>query len=243
MRRSVRLLHSLRRSAYRLAALTRLRRLRRLLACLDARDRRAVDVPSLALTDAWCAFMAPVCVRVRCFNMRFLSSWTKLDLSRDRARQSAMVRQPPPRGPTTLSTTTGTIFSTWRRLRSLLTEEELHSLMLSQPRAAYDYVDSRPQSNAEKAVALIQLRMRRGAAPGEQNMDEQLSRSRRTLFLPELRRVLGYLTRDELEGALTIAVEGYKAQRPNVVVPVPTVITAEQLRNRAFQAPSERKKR
>ena len=33
--------------------------------------------------------------------MRFLSSWTKLDLSRDRARQSAMVRQPPPRGPTT----------------------------------------------------------------------------------------------------------------------------------------------
>ena len=119
----------------------------------------------------------------------------------------------------------------------------MHSLMLSQPRAAYDYVDSRPQSNAEKAVALIQLRMRRGAAPGEQNMDEQLSRSRRTLFLPELRRVLGYLMRDELEGALTIAVEGYKAQHPNVVVPVPTVITAEQLRNRAFQAPSERKKR
>ena len=79
VRRSVRLLHSLRRSAYRLAALTRLRRLRRLLACLDARDRRAVDVPSLALTDAWCAFMAPVCVRVRCFNMRFLSSWTRLD--------------------------------------------------------------------------------------------------------------------------------------------------------------------
>ena len=117
-----------------------------------------------------------------------------------------------------------------------LTEKELHSLMLSQPRAAYDYVDSRPQSNAEKAVALIQLRMRRGAAPGEQNMDEQLSRPGRTLFLPELRRVLGYLTRDELEGALTIAVEGYRAQRPNVVVPVPTVITAEQLRNRAFQA-------
>ena len=97
VRRSVRLLHSLQRSAYRLAALTRLRRLRRLLACLDARDRRAVDVPSLALTDAWCAFMAPVCVRVRCFNMRFLSSWTKLDLSRDRARQSAMVRHPPTR--------------------------------------------------------------------------------------------------------------------------------------------------
>ena len=74
VRRSVRLLHSLRRSAYRLAALTRLRRLRRLLACLDARDRRAVDVPPVSLTDAWCAFMAPVCVRVGGFYVLFLSS-------------------------------------------------------------------------------------------------------------------------------------------------------------------------
>ena len=74
VRRSVRNLHSLRRSAYRLAALTRLRRLRRLLACLDARDRRAVDVAPVSLTDAWCAFMAPVCVRVGGFYVRFLSS-------------------------------------------------------------------------------------------------------------------------------------------------------------------------
>ena len=29
-----------------------------------------------------------VCVRVGCFKVSFLSSWTKLDLSRDRARQS-----------------------------------------------------------------------------------------------------------------------------------------------------------
>ena len=93
VRRSVRLLHSLRRSAYRLAALTRLRRLRRLLACLDARDRRAVDVPPVSLTDAWCAFMAPVCVRVGAFYVRFLSSWAKMDLSRDRAQPCRVQRK------------------------------------------------------------------------------------------------------------------------------------------------------